>query len=395
MLEQMSLPLTLSNLLVRSVFLVAYLGFALVTRHRHWFGTLAVGNALMMLSLGLMMLAEQVPEVQMTLWAAGDTAAGLAKGMLILAIYRHFRLDVPVFWTTVAALGPGFVAMAAAAGSVDPVHYAVTVYAAHALVLLAILRVLVVQGHRALHRKAPLGMAAACITYVAVLSLGAVIAVFGEDWAVEEAVLVVGDLVGAVLMLVATLAMPLEQEEEAARRSATIDRLTGLLNRAGFAETAGPMIAAARRRGAQVWILVVDIDHFKRLNDRYGHLAGDRALAEVASRLSSVARRREDLVARWGGEEFAVLVTIEGGDGIRLVAERTRRAIGGKDVDVGAAAPVRVTVSIGVAALAPGEAGHEQATKRADRMLYLAKAEGRDCVRVEDGSGTVFVDAAA
>ena len=115
------------------------------------------------------------------------------------------------------------------------------------------------------------------------------------------------------------------------RQLANTDVLTGLCTRR-FLETRLALVSVrANRPGVALALLLVDVDHFKSINDRFGHPAGDRALAEVARRLRAVARSA-DVVARYGGEEFALLITHVGQDDLFVIGERLRVAVGARPV---------------------------------------------------------------
>jgi diguanylate cyclase (GGDEF)-like protein len=166
------------------------------------------------------------------------------------------------------------------------------------------------------------------------------------------------------------------------QRMARTDGLTGLTNRRKFIETAERELGRARRYNASVGILLVDLDHFKAINDTRGHLAGDRVLAAAARTLAG-AVRDVDTVARWGGEEFAVLLPETELEGAVEVAERCARVLREAVIDVGEGEPVRVTASVGVtAARGPKAFGLDALVKRADDALYRAKENGRNRVEV-------------
>jgi diguanylate cyclase (GGDEF)-like protein len=155
---------------------------------------------------------------------------------------------------------------------------------------------------------------------------------------------------------------------------ATTDPLTGLANRRTFEERLDAETARALRTGGPLALALIDIDHFKRVNDRFGHQAGDRVLIEMAERLTSIARP-QDLVARIGGEEIAWLMGDTDVDGAHEAAERARRRVAGEPFEgVG-----RVTVSGGVCDLdrAPRAGG---LVRGADLALYRAKDGGRDAI---------------
>jgi len=189
----------------------------------------------------------------------------------------------------------------------------------------------------------------------------------------------------ATTLLIAWLEHERRSGQEALARAATTDPLTGLLNRRGLSRGL-PSLAAPATGAGRVHVVVLDVDHFKDVNDRRGHDAGDELLVVVARALQDCARRG-DLLVRWGGEELAWVArwgttrdAAAAAEGLRvLVAERTR--------DAGE----RVTISAGVAVVgAPGEhldAGGvlREALVRADQALYRAKAAGRDRVEVDPG----------
>lgn len=154
------------------------------------------------------------------------------------------------------------------------------------------------------------------------------------------------------------------------------DALTGLPNRRGFLDVADHELKRSVRAGEPFSVVMVDLDHFKQINDRHGHGAGDAVLQQVATRLRNVLRS-EDLVARWGGEEFIVLLPNTTGELAVFVAEKARRAIAElrfDEVGVGS-----ITASFGVAMHHPGHP-LDTTIAAADGALYRAKEAGRDCV---------------
>ncbi len=165
-------------------------------------------------------------------------------------------------------------------------------------------------------------------------------------------------------------------------QEARTDALTGCVNRRHFLELADQELARICRYGGDLSVLMLDLDHFKAVNDQYGHHAGDlalRALAEVCR----CTLRQEDVVGRIGGEEFAVLLPATGREKSLEVAERLRRAVAAAEVDLEGRPAPRVTVSIGAATVELGESQVEMALARADKALYRAKSAGRN--RVEFG----------
>jgi diguanylate cyclase (GGDEF)-like protein len=172
---------------------------------------------------------------------------------------------------------------------------------------------------------------------------------------------------------------------------ATNDGLTGIANRRHFEETLRLELNRARRTGAPLSLVLLDVDFFKKYNDHYGHVAGDDCLRQVATALQAGLARPTDLVARYGGEEFAILLPATGQVGGRYVAERLRLAI----MDLNIVHPENpagiATISAGTCTFhpAPGEeCDPESFVRQADALLYRAKAGGRNRVCSDlDNSG--------
>jgi diguanylate cyclase (GGDEF)-like protein len=190
-----------------------------------------------------------------------------------------------------------------------------------------------------------------------------------------------------LVALVDDRTVSLRLANEALARLATLDGLTRIANRRAFDEALPLAWADHRRSGSPLAVVLCDIDHFKRFNDRHGHPAGDQALIAVAAALAGATRRTTDVVARYGGEEMVFLLRDTDAEGARLVAEAALEAVRALRLAHGdpEAGPF-VTVSFGVAAEVPSpESSPEALLARADRALYRAKAVGRD--RVEsDGA---------
>jgi two-component system cell cycle response regulator len=161
---------------------------------------------------------------------------------------------------------------------------------------------------------------------------------------------------------------------------AVTDPLTGLYNRRYMSVHVGAMVDAAADRGKTVSVLALDVDHFKAVNDTYGHDAGDEVLKELARRIKANIRNI-DLACRTGGEEFVIALPETDAEVAYKVAERLRRAVGGKPFNAGPeAGNLTVTVSIGVAELENAAESLDDIVKRADEALYRAKREGRNRV---------------
>jgi diguanylate cyclase (GGDEF)-like protein len=173
----------------------------------------------------------------------------------------------------------------------------------------------------------------------------------------------------------------LTEAQRALREEATHDALTRLLNRRAILELLDKEIARAGRSGDALGVVLVDIDHFKRVNDELGHQAGDLVLREVATRLQQAARA-SDHVGRYGGEEFLVVLPSLKPEAAVAVAERLRRLVGERAVDASGRA-LSITLSAGVAvATDPSGTTAERLIEAADRALYAAKNAGRNRVEV-------------
>jgi two-component system cell cycle response regulator len=164
--------------------------------------------------------------------------------------------------------------------------------------------------------------------------------------------------------------------EDELRRLATTDPLTGAANRRHFLERAQLELARVKRYGDSVSILMMDIDHFKRVNDSRGHAAGDLALQMLVGACHEMLRET-DLLGRLGGEEFAVLLPETTDDDAFDVAERLRRGLEALAIPHDPE-PFHFTVSIGLTRCEAADAGIEQPIARADKGLYEAKKEGRN-----------------
>ncbi len=178
------------------------------------------------------------------------------------------------------------------------------------------------------------------------------------------------------------LAVELQKANEKLRELATRDGLTGLHNHRHFQEVMVNEIGRSVRYKKPLTLLLLDIDHFKRVNDEYGHPAGDKVLVTVSDIMRG-AVRESDLVARYGGEEFSILLPETNLNGGTILAERLRRAIEGTAIDV-EGHMVKVTISIGITTynLASGHSGKAKFIQSADRGLYLSKESGRNRISI-------------
>jgi diguanylate cyclase (GGDEF)-like protein len=159
---------------------------------------------------------------------------------------------------------------------------------------------------------------------------------------------------------------------------AVTDSLTGLLNRGAILATLGNEAVAARKRNVSLCVAIVDLDHFKRINDTLGHLAGDEVLREAARRLAS-AVRTSDFVGRYGGEEFLVIFRDIQNEFGRERCEAIRQSICSLPIRFGRH-ELSITASIGVAWSRGDIEAEDTLVAIADRALYVAKEKGRNCV---------------
>jgi diguanylate cyclase (GGDEF)-like protein len=177
-----------------------------------------------------------------------------------------------------------------------------------------------------------------------------------------------------------TLQYKLIHAQENLRYQATHDALTGIWSRAAILDVLDRELQRGVRSASSTGILMIDLDHFKKINDTYGHLTGDTVLKEAAQRIN-LAVRSYDFTGRYGGEEFLVVLSNCGPDDLRAVAERVRRAIGDDPISLGSKS-MTITVSIGgVATWKPTT--DVELLSAADAALYEAKRNGRNRVEIE------------
>ena len=183
--------------------------------------------------------------------------------------------------------------------------------------------------------------------------------------------------------LCSTIDTMLEKEFEQAKTAATVDFLTGVANRKAFDETLAKCISEASSDHNDLCLLMIDIDHFKRFNDEYGHIVGDEVLKFVTKKTKEIVRGR-DFLARFGGEEFVVILPQTPLSGAKTVAENIRAFFAEAKLTAVATSKKlgKVTVSIGAALYRPGEP-LETFINRSDQALYFAKDSGRNRVATE------------
>lgn len=162
---------------------------------------------------------------------------------------------------------------------------------------------------------------------------------------------------------------------------AMLDGLTGLLNRRAFMSRVNEAVMSSIRHDQGLCLLMIDADHFKRINDEYGHPVGDIALRFISETIKK-SLRGSDFAGRYGGEEFVVGLPMTGIDGARIVAERIRQVCDGTPIPIGRGT-IKVSVSIGISLLMTGMSRSDELIARADNALYEAKNTGRNRVVVK------------
>lgn len=204
---------------------------------------------------------------------------------------------------------------------------------------------------------------------------------YGTFQAVAQALVVI-----VLVAIFTTLHAQMIENEALFRRAehrASHDELTGLLNRRTFSQHLPTIVRRADDKKLELALMLIDFDHFKAINDRYGHSVGDQMLAQVAT-LFEAGLRIDDLLYRWGGDEFAVIMRDTDIDTAGKIAERLRQKIEKFNFGLDRA----ITISIGVAAYRSGES-HKELFRRADEAMLSGKQGGHNQVEIADGSGGV------
>jgi diguanylate cyclase (GGDEF)-like protein len=174
--------------------------------------------------------------------------------------------------------------------------------------------------------------------------------------------------------------MTKERSDERNRVLAMQDGLTGLSNRRSILDALDQQLAMAGRSGQPLSLLMLDLDRFKRVNDSFGHLAGDAVLHQVASGIAS-RLRAQDIAGRYGGEEFLVILPGTTVDGAVQLAEELRKSIAAERIGIGEGRAITITISIGVCGGVPAAGQRvEDLIGAADQAMYRAKENGRDRV---------------
>ncbi len=208
----------------------------------------------------------------------------------------------------------------------------------------------------------------------------------GEEFPVAISILKTHDQLGPHLVAVIRDITERTNLEQDLKSLASTDPLTGILNRRAFMLRAEEERARSLRAGHRLALAMIDADHFKRINDEFGHATGDEALKRIAHTV--VARlRKSDVFGRWGGEEFALLLPETDQNGAIMIAERLRYAIEKEGMNTGGkTGRISLTVSIGVAEYAPEQNSIDALIRLADQALYEAKLKGRNRVATASAS---------
>lgn len=180
----------------------------------------------------------------------------------------------------------------------------------------------------------------------------------------------------------ASMALEVVELHDNMRKMSITDGLTGLFNHREFYQQLRRELERARRYRHTVSLLIIDVDDFKRFNDRFGHLAGDLALRKISDLLRHCARTT-DIVARYGGEEFAVILPESTSAGALMLAERIKTEVANCNFLPQAAGEIRLTVSIGIYTAEEGAVSEDQMVSYADEAAYSAKHAGKNCVVVK------------
>lgn len=198
--------------------------------------------------------------------------------------------------------------------------------------------------------------------------------------------IVLESIVATVLIAFGILMLTNEYTTSALRRLAEMDSLTSVFNRRAFLTLLDKSLSQARRTESELYVLVIDLDHFKRINDTWGHKCGDDVLRHFVG-LAASCLRNEDVMGRLGGEEFAIVLPNADAAGVAAVAERLRALVASQPA-LTEHGPIALTVSVGVTQCVMGESS-ETALQRADQAMYRAKERGRNQVHVQAAPNAV------
>ena len=358
--------------------LVLALSVAVVTGKENHGGLRPFIGALVLHSLAytLFALRGRIPDV-LSIWLANVAVAALYALMLqAIADFQQRRLARWQLYAPIVVIACSFALLSSNLPGRVAVSSAVFLFQACLLLHLLIMRRSVTAG-----RGQYLVICGVALNVVSIV-VRCIILYVAEtetlvgiaDPGLSQSVLYFSAFVAINLVAVGFVLMLKERADEKNRRMAVTDPLTGCWNRLRIQECAQIEMARRRRYGEPVSILMIDIDFFKQVNDRHGHLAGDRLLSAFANIVRSCLREA-DQFGRWGGEEFVVLLAASDAAAAATIGERIRRAVAASAFSDG----LHVTASLGVAEYQVNES-LEDWIGRADDALYAAKAAGRNRV---------------
>jgi diguanylate cyclase (GGDEF)-like protein len=377
-------PTLILALVLDDLVLAAALWLAIAGRDRHGVAGWCASLALQALSFVLLGARAGDGAALIASVVAVNACMSLSLTLQLASLFAFYRRSFARPWHLAAALGCGLVAGALAMHGALRIGVLGIPYAT-AMAAIAL-------SARRFHGAAP-GRGHRLLVWGALAGAVVLLARSGAAalWPTHVGELRAG-IVPSLSTLVAhgiTLAMSLgfllmhrERQEQEIERLAMTDSLTGVYNRRTLFELGEKELSRSRRTGSSLSLIILDLDHFKRINDKYGHLGGDAILLRFVEVVRGCLRQ-SDVLTRYGGEEFCILLPDVGVAGAKVVAERIRSTIEASTFFVGAV-PLTVTASVGVAALPTGSAAITLSSlvQRADQALYIAKRDGRNRVSV-------------
>lgn len=307
---------------------------------------------------------------------------GLSLSLVAAAILAFRGIAAPMLLHVVAFLVPAFAVGALVHDLGARLIAANTLYAAGEAALLALAWRRVEGVSRGAHGLFVASFALGAVSLAAraagpLLAPGAIESLFAPN--AVQAFSLMSSYMVILLSSVSFLLMQKERADHVSAQLASVDPLTGAFNRRTFVELAAKALSRAKRLDTPLSLVLLDIDHFKQVNDTHGHLAGDRVLQQFAEVVRDQLRK-EDVFVRYGGEEFCLLLPDVPGPGAVALAGRIRKAVARSAFKVDGAG-LDLTVSAGVAArIEEGPEALEALIARADEALYIAKSRGRNRV---------------
>jgi len=363
--------------------LAAALWLAIPRRHRHGVAAWSTSLLLQAFSFTLIGMRGDASLVEVVSLVAINASSALSLSLELAAIREFAKKPYAQTWHVAAVLGGAVVA---------------AVLTRHPAARIAVMSLAIAAGFVAIgvagrrlgadvpgrgHRLLWLGAWCACIIFI-VRALVSVLAPtrLGLQQAPFAAAITFAGHVVTLVMSLGFLLLQRERQEQETERLAMTDALTGVYNRRTLFELGEKELSRARRTRASLSLIILDLDHFKKINDKFGHLGGDAVLLRFVEVVKGCLRA-SDVLTRYGGEEFCILLPDVGAAGAKVVGERIRAAIEGSTFFIGAIA-LKVTSSAGVATLPTGGAEITLSTlvARADQALYIAKRDGRNRVSV-------------